>query len=182
MTPITAPSPATAVPDAIVAMPDQAPVQQPATGLRPGGRDGPLRSGHPRGNPSLALASRCGARTRSGCPCQAPAVRGKLSCPAGRPPGQAPHRDKPGGRLKQGKAYRGQAPHGGRSTGPAPPKASPTCAPPARSVATTAPRRAPATASVSPRSAAPAPTWPRSAARPTCRLPSSPACMATRPS
>src|SRR5208282_3502973 len=54
MTPITAPSPTTAVPDAIVALPGQAPVQQPATGLRPGGRDGPLRNGNPRGDPSLA--------------------------------------------------------------------------------------------------------------------------------
>ena len=43
-----------------------------------------------RGNPNLALAPRCGARTRSGCPCRAPAIRGKLRC-----------------RM-----------HGGRSTGP----------------------------------------------------------------
>ncbi|HVC60275.1 MAG TPA: HGGxSTG domain-containing protein [Acetobacteraceae bacterium] len=43
-----------------------------------------------RGNPSLALAPRCGARTRAGCPCRAPAIRGKLRC-----------------RM-----------HGGRSTGP----------------------------------------------------------------
>jgi hypothetical protein len=43
-----------------------------------------------RGNPNLSLAPRCGARTRSGCPCGAPAIRGKLRC-----------------RM-----------HGGRSTGP----------------------------------------------------------------
>ncbi len=35
-----------------------------------------------RGNPNLALAPRCGARTRSGCPCRAPAIRGKLCCRA----------------------------------------------------------------------------------------------------
>jgi hypothetical protein len=74
MTPIIASSPATtAVPDAIVALPGQAPVQQPATGLRSGGRDGPLRNGNPRGNPSLA--PRCGAKARTtGCACQAPAM------------------------------------------------------------------------------------------------------------
>jgi len=44
----------------------------------------------PRGNPAIHLAPRCGARTRSGCPCRAPAIRGKLRC-----------------RM-----------HGGRSTGP----------------------------------------------------------------
>jgi hypothetical protein len=43
-----------------------------------------------RGNPNLALAPRCGARTRAGCPCRAPAIRGRLRC-----------------RM-----------HGGRSTGP----------------------------------------------------------------
>jgi hypothetical protein len=43
-----------------------------------------------RGNPNLGLAPRCGARTRAGCPCRAPAIRGKLRC-----------------RM-----------HGGRSTGP----------------------------------------------------------------
>ncbi len=48
----------------------------------------------PRGNPTLHLAHRCGARTRAGCPCQAPAIRGKLRC-----------------RL-----------HGGRSTGPRTPQ------------------------------------------------------------
>jgi len=48
----------------------------------------------PRGNPTLALAARCGARTRAGCPCQAPAIHGKLRC-----------------RM-----------HGGRSTGPRTPK------------------------------------------------------------
>jgi hypothetical protein len=49
MTLITAPSPTNADPDAIDALPGQAPVQQPATGPRPGGRDGPLRNGNPRG-------------------------------------------------------------------------------------------------------------------------------------
>jgi len=43
-----------------------------------------------RGNPNLHLAPRCGARTRSGCPCLAPAIQGKARC-----------------RM-----------HGGRSTGP----------------------------------------------------------------
>jgi len=43
-----------------------------------------------RGNPNLGLAPRCGARTRAGCPCRAPAIHGKLRC-----------------RM-----------HGGRSTGP----------------------------------------------------------------
>lgn len=43
-----------------------------------------------RGNPNLHLAPRCGARTRAGCPCRAPAIRGRLRC-----------------RM-----------HGGRSTGP----------------------------------------------------------------
>jgi hypothetical protein len=48
----------------------------------------------PRGNPNLHLAPRCGARTRSGCPCRSPAIHGKLRC-----------------RM-----------HGGRSTGPRTPK------------------------------------------------------------
>ena len=47
-----------------------------------------------RGNPNLHLAPRCGARTRSGCPCRAPAIRGKARC-----------------RM-----------HGGRSTGPRTPE------------------------------------------------------------
>jgi hypothetical protein len=64
MTPITAPSLTTAVPDAIVASPGQAPVQR---------RDGPLRNDNPRGNPNLA--PRCGAKARTtGCACQAPAM------------------------------------------------------------------------------------------------------------
>ena len=42
------------------------------------------------GNPALHLAPRCGARTRAGCPCRAPAIAGKRRC-----------------RM-----------HGGRSTGP----------------------------------------------------------------
>ena len=48
----------------------------------------------PRGNPTLALVPRCGARTRGGCPCRAPAIHGKLRC-----------------RM-----------HGGRSTGPRTPE------------------------------------------------------------
>src|SRR5208282_6884943 len=48
----------------------------------------------PRGNPNLHLVPRCGARTRGGCPCRAPAIHGKLRC-----------------RM-----------HGGRSTGPRTPK------------------------------------------------------------
>ncbi len=50
----------------------------------------PQTTGKRRGNPTLALAPRCGARTRAGCPCRAPAIRGKRRC-----------------RM-----------HGGRSTGP----------------------------------------------------------------
>jgi hypothetical protein len=50
----------------------------------------PALTGKRRGNPDLGLAARCGARTRGGCPCRAPAIRGKLRC-----------------RM-----------HGGRSTGP----------------------------------------------------------------
>ena len=46
--------------------------------------------GKRRGNPDLGLAPRCGAHTRGGCPCRAPAIQGKLRC-----------------RM-----------HGGRSTGP----------------------------------------------------------------
>jgi hypothetical protein len=45
-------------------------------------------------NPNLLRAPRCGARTRAGCPCQAPAIRGRARC-----------------RM-----------HGGRSTGPRTPE------------------------------------------------------------
>ena len=87
MTPITAPPPATAAPDAIAALPGQAPVQQPAAGLRPGGRDGPLRNGNPRGNPNLA--PRCGAKVRAtGCACRAPAMaNGRCRCHGGKSTG-----------------------------------------------------------------------------------------------
>src|SRR5271168_3775479 len=67
--------------------------QAPASGLNPAGlppagRDGPLRSGNPRGNPNLA--PRCGAKARTtGCSCRAPAM--------------------PNGRCRM---------HGGKSTGP----------------------------------------------------------------
>lgn len=58
----------------------------------PGQRDRRMQAvPHKRcGNPNLNLSPRCGARTRAGCPCRAPAIRGKLRC-----------------RM-----------HGGRSTGP----------------------------------------------------------------
>lgn len=36
------------------------------------GAPGPLRNGNPRGNPNLA--PRCGAHTRAGCACRAPAM------------------------------------------------------------------------------------------------------------
>ena len=39
---------------------------------------GPLRNGNPRGNPNAA--PRCGAKTRTGCPCRSPAIRGKRRC------------------------------------------------------------------------------------------------------
>ena len=48
------------------------PVQSLPPGAGPGGAAGPLRNGNPRGNPNLA--PRCGARTRSGNPCRAPAM------------------------------------------------------------------------------------------------------------
>ena len=38
------------------------------------------RSGNPLGNPLLNQSPRCGARTRAGCPCRAPALRGKARC------------------------------------------------------------------------------------------------------
>jgi hypothetical protein len=49
----------------------------------------PATATKPRGNPNLALAPRCGARTRSGCPCRSPAIHGKLRCRmhGGRSPG-----------------------------------------------------------------------------------------------
>ena len=33
-----------------------------------------------RGNPNLNLSPRCSAKTRTGCPCRAPAIRGKKRC------------------------------------------------------------------------------------------------------
>jgi hypothetical protein len=44
-----------------------------APAARPGGERGPLRNGNPRGDPNSA--PRCGARTRSGSPCRAPAMK-----------------------------------------------------------------------------------------------------------
>jgi len=52
------------------------------------------QAGKRRGNPNLGLVPRCGARTRAGCPCRAPAIHGKQRC-----------------RM-----------HGGRSTGPRTPE------------------------------------------------------------
>jgi glucans biosynthesis protein len=66
----------------------------------------PSPAGKRRGNPDLGLAPRCGARTRGGCPCRAPAIRDKLRC-----------------RM-----------HGGRSTGPRTADMHQT-APPTRAVA-----------------------------------------------
>jgi hypothetical protein len=40
----------------------------------------PPAAAKPHGNPNLALAPRCGARTRAGRPCRAPAIHGKLRC------------------------------------------------------------------------------------------------------
>ncbi len=65
------------------------PQAAPAT-LPPAPTAAPDPTPRRHGNPTLALAPRCGARTRAGCPCQAPAIRGRLRC-----------------RM-----------HGGRSTGP----------------------------------------------------------------
>jgi hypothetical protein len=82
--------PGTRMPERIPGNPDaeQGPQQDP-THQWPVAAE-PARLEERRGNPNLALAPRCGARTRSGCPCQAPAIRGGLRC-----------------RM-----------HGGRSTGP----------------------------------------------------------------
>ena len=66
-----------------------------APASRPGCGNGPLRNGNPRDDPNSA--PRCGARTRSGCPCRAPVMAS--------------------GRYPAGRA-RGQVPHGGRCTGP----------------------------------------------------------------
>ena len=76
------------------------PPELPEGGLAP--PQAAKRRGNPKGNPDLNLSPRCGARTRAGCACQAPAIRGKLRCPAGQ--------------------ARGQAPQGGRSTGPCTPE------------------------------------------------------------
>ena len=48
----------------------------------------PSLTGKRRGNPDLGFAPRCGARTRGGCQCRAPAIHGRLRCPAGQPPGK----------------------------------------------------------------------------------------------
>ena len=61
------------------ASPAETPRQNPIHPEQPAApRTGPLRNGNRRGNPNAA--PRCGAKTRSGCPCRAPAIRGKLRC------------------------------------------------------------------------------------------------------
>ncbi len=75
----------TPAPSAVQPQPE-APQPHPTPATQP---PPPTEKKH-RGNPNLGLAPRCGARTRAGCPCRAPAIRGKLRC-----------------RM-----------HGGRSTGP----------------------------------------------------------------
>jgi glucans biosynthesis protein len=42
--------------------------------------DGRTGSEHPRNTGPMRLSPRCGARTRSGLSCQAPAVQGKRRC------------------------------------------------------------------------------------------------------
>jgi hypothetical protein len=54
------------------------PAPSPEINQNPINPGGPLRNGNPRGNPNAA--PRCGARNRAGCPCRAPALRGKLRC------------------------------------------------------------------------------------------------------
>jgi hypothetical protein len=39
-----------------------------------------MSSNHRRNTEAMQLSPRCGARTRGGTPCQAPAVRGKRRC------------------------------------------------------------------------------------------------------
>ena len=39
-----------------------------------------MRSDHPRNTVPMLASRRCGAKTRSGTPCKAPAVRGKTRC------------------------------------------------------------------------------------------------------
>jgi hypothetical protein len=102
MTQITAtlshPSAATIGPPA--PLPRQPPVAPNRAGLPPTGRDGPLRSGNPRGNPKLA--PRCGAKARTtGCPCSAPAMpNGRCRIHGGsRPPGPCGRCSPLGGRA-----------------------------------------------------------------------------------
>jgi hypothetical protein len=66
----------------------------------------PPAAAKPRGNPILALAPHCGARTNAGCPCRSPAIHRKLRCrmPGGRSPDprtpeSLPGR-RPGGRIR----------------------------------------------------------------------------------
>src|ERR1039458_8099026 len=75
-------------------MPNPPPTAISALADRPPADEAPPPAAKPRGNPNLHLASRCGARTRGGCPCRAPAIHGKRRC-----------------RM-----------HGGRSTGPRTPE------------------------------------------------------------
>jgi hypothetical protein len=90
--------------------------QPPPVTPNPAVRDGPLRSGNPRGNPNLA--PRCGAKARTtGCPCRAPAM--------------------PNGRRRM---------HGGKSTGPRTPQGLADLARAAPRTATTPRRHARSTA------------------------------------
>ena len=140
MTPITAQPPTAAVPDAIAATPGQASVQQPATGPRPGGRDGPLRGGNPRGNPHLApLPGQAPHRVK--CPTGSSPVAGssvagssvgRLSGAKARTTGRACRASLPAVGLAPGRLSRGLTrgamangrcrSHGGKSTGPRTPE------------------------------------------------------------
>ena len=61
--------------------------------LNPISKRGLLKNGNPPGNPNSA--PRCGAQTRKGTPCMAPAVRGKRRCRmhGGKNPGRPPIRE-----------------------------------------------------------------------------------------
>jgi uncharacterized protein YjcR len=61
-----------------------------------------MRANHPRNTGPMLSSLRCGAKTRSGKPCQSPAVQGKKRC---RMHGGAPGSGAPGGNqnaLKHG--------------------------------------------------------------------------------
>ncbi len=104
-----APLPA-AVPGTVT--PEPAAGQRGPVGLRrgrSGDAAGRRRGGNPLGNPGLNLSPRCGARTRSGCACRAPAMaNGRCRMHGGRSTGP---------RTPEGKAARTAAhtTHGHRS-------------------------------------------------------------------